>query len=112
MDFSPIGSIYEMERESGVNYLTSWEDLKAENLPELQRLREDVFDYLNTVFGVNESQLNPDVDFQFHTAHALRNPVVTGERGHYMSLHLQVGVNYFWSVSCLSRFRSLDLPAQ
>ena len=106
-DFSYALSIQDLEVASGERYLLSWQDLGPEHTQELRQLNADVLVYLEEVFAVRADQIDPDMDLQFHTAHALRNPLVTGERGHYMSLHLQVGVNYFWGVSCLSRFRSL-----
>lgn len=90
-----------------VKYLMSWKDLDESHLAELKHLKADTLDYLSEVFGVDANTLQ-EYDLQFHTTNAVRNPLFIADRGHFMTLHLQVGVRYFWTVSCLNRFVSLD----
>ena len=49
-----------------------------------------------------------DIDLQFHTTTAFRNPSLGAQRGHYMTAHLQIGVNHCWSLSCMARHKALQ----
>ena len=48
------------------------------------------------------------MDLQFHTTTAFRNPSLGAQRGHYMTAHLQIGVNHCWSLSCVARHKALQ----
>ena len=92
---------------SEIKYLMTWRDLGPEHLPELIQLRSDVLEHLSEVYGVSEGELK-EYDLQFHTTTAMRNPVFGSQRSHFMTLHLQIGVNHCWTLSCMSRHISLD----
>eukprot|EP00439_Symbiodinium_sp_Y106_P038240 s2268_g4.t1 len=105
-DYEPVQPLSDFQT-SAVKYLMTWRDLGPEHLAELMQLRADIFEHLTQVYGVSEEELS-DYDLQFHTTTAMRNPCHGARRGHFMTLHLQIGVRHCWTLSCMSRHMSLQ----